>query len=222
MTTPGLILTAGLALVIAIATRPILSHLPEPLDDPDIADKRPYASLGSPGFLAAVFVIAVVASGLVAWIVPPTGWLAWAALIVPGVLAIAIDGATTWLPRVLTTAMALIAGVGIALWAILDADASIALRGLLGALAVGGFFYLFWRFTGGIGFGDVRLMAVVGAVAAARSAQTASWGVLIGTLLGAIWGVTTRLVRGPGPFPYGPALWSGPFVALAISALTRA
>ena len=118
--------------------------------------------------------------------------------------------------------MALIAGVGIALWAILDADASIALRGLLGALAVGGFFYLFWRFTGGIGFGDVRLMAVVGAVAAAHSAQTASWGVLIGTLLGAIWGVTTRLVRGPGPLPYGPALWSGPFVALAISALTQA
>ena len=45
MTTPGLILTAGLALVIAIATRPILGHLPEPLDDPDIADKRPYACL---------------------------------------------------------------------------------------------------------------------------------------------------------------------------------
>ena len=202
------------ALAVAAATPAVLRRLPEPRDDPDAAAKTPYAALSTPPFLLVVASLAL-ASGLAAFgATAPSAWLAWASLVGPGALAIAVDGATTWLPRVLTRTMAVVATAGIGVQALADADPSVAARAALGTVAVGGFFYLFWRVTGGIGFGDVRLMAVVGAVTAAHSVQLAVWGVLIGTLLGAAWGVVRRLLRGLGAFAYGPPLWLGPFVAL--------
>ena len=93
-------------------------------------------------------------------------------------------------------------------------------RAAIGAVAVGGFFYVLWRLTGGIGFGDVRLMVTVGAVTAAASASVAFNAVLLGSIVGAVWGIVRLRIKGPGPFPYGPALWSGPFLALALDAVS--
>ena len=94
-------------------------------------------------------------------------------------------------------------------------------RGLFGAAAVGGLFHLLWAWSrGGLGYGDVRLMAAVGAVTALEGAMFAGWSVFAGTLLGAIWGLVHTAIRGRGvPFPYGPALLAGPFVMLALRPL---
>jgi len=206
-----------LAAATTLATPTVLRRIPEPTDDPDAVAKTLYAALPTRRFLLAVAGLAWVA-GLAAFgTTAPAAWLAWASLVGPGALAIVVDGATTWLPRVLTRTMAVVATVGLSVWAMVEADPLVALRGVLGALAVGGFFYLLWRVVGGIGFGDVRLMAVVGAVTAAHSVQLAIWAVLAGTIAGAAWGLAQRLLRGPGAFAYGPALWLGPFLALWVA-----
>ncbi len=173
-------------------------------------------------WLRAPFLLVVAglawASGLVAFgVTAPAAWLAWASLAGPGALVIVVDGVTTWLPRVLTRTIAVVATVGLVTWATVEADPLVAVRGGLGALGVGGLFYLVWRVTGGIGFGDVRLMAVVGAVTAAHSVQLTIWAVLAGTIAGAAWGLARRILKGPGAFAYGPALWLGPFLALWVA-----
>ena len=94
-----------------------------------------------------------------------------------------------------------------------------ALIGFMLCVAVGGFFALFWRLTGGIGFSDVRLMACVGAITAAASIDLAIAATLAGTILGACWGLLRRVLGRSGQFAYGPALWAGPFLALLLAQL---
>lgn len=217
MTWVAVAVASVLAAVTTLATPTVLRRIPEPTDDPDAAAKTRYAALPTAPFLLVVAGLAW-ASGLVAFgVTAPAAWLAWASLAGPGALVIVVDGVTTWLPRVLTRTIAVVATVGLVTWATVEADPLVAVRGGLGALGVGGLFYLFWRVTGGIGFGDVRLMAVVGAVTAAHSVQLTIWAVLAGTIAGAAWGLARRILKGPGAFAYGPALWLGPFLALWVA-----
>ncbi len=74
-----------------------------------------------------------------------------------------------------------------------------------------------------IGYGDVRLAVPLGALAGTAGIDSwlAAW--LAGSLVGLIWGVAVRRRR-PAPgttsgFAYGPALWTGPYVALLWLAL---
>lgn len=219
MSWAGLIAAAVAALASGCLSPLYLRRAPEPTDDPDSATKTPYRALANPRFALLVGLLALVSGLTTVAFIPTAGWSAWSCLCCLGALAAAIDGATTWIPRGLTWAMGAVGASGIAAWAALAGDPWVAVRAVGGATAVGGFFYLFWRVTGGIGFADVRLMTVVGAVTAAHSVQTALWGVLCGTLLGALWGIAHRLLRGPGEFAYGPSLWAGPFIALALGTL---
>lgn len=211
---------AALALATGAASGPVLRRLPEPTGEPDADTKLPYASLPTRRFIVGLTAVSL-AVGLTAFITqPPSAWLAWAGLAGPGALAIAVDARTTWLPRALTHATAITGAAGIVLWGVLTADWWVGGRAAIGAVAVGGFFYVLWRLTGGIGFGDVRLMVTVGAVTAAASASVAFNAVLLGSIVGAVWGIVRLRIKGPGPFPYGPALWSGPFLALALDAVS--
>ena len=91
---------------------------------------------------------------------------------------------------------------------------------LVAAVAVGGgLFHLLWRWTGAFGYGDVRLAATIGAVTALDSVELVTTSLLLGTLVGAVWGVVHRLAGGRGAFPYGPGLLAGPFLALALTRL---
>ena len=109
------------------------------------------------------------------------------------------------------------ASAGLAWWA-----PQAWLTALLSGAAVATFFYLFWRFNPALGFGDVRLAGLVGAVAGQSGVFEAAVAVLAGTLLGACHGIahTVWASRHPGRpkhFPYGPALWAGPLVASTFS-----
>lgn len=229
-----LLIAVMVALAPAAATRPVLRWLgaPEPTPPtPDAAGAPPapdeaagdavdFGALAT-GRFAGIVGLLTLGAGLIAYgLLPPAAWLAWTALVAPGALAIAVDGATTWIPYALTLTMAVTAAVGVLLWALLAGNAWIVASAALGALLTGGFFHLFHRLTrGGIGYADVRLMAVAGAVCAPVSAQVGLWAPLMGTIIGAGWGVARLLWRGRGEFAYGPSLWAGPFVALLLDRL---
>lgn len=208
-----------LAAATALASPLVLRTLPEPIDDPDSATKTPYCELATLHFQAIVGAASLVTGLLAFGLLPVQHWLAWAALTSVGALAITVDAHTTWLPRGLTSTMAVMAALGVAFLAATTADPWVLARALGGAAATGGFFWLFWRLTGGIGFSDVRLVTVLGAVTASFSIELIVSAVFLGTLVGAIWGIAHWVRGGRGIFPYGPSLWVGPFVALTLRAL---
>lgn len=209
------ILAAALAGVTVLIYPVILRRLPLPPDEPGVA---PYADLISRRFGWQVGLWCLLALGISFALTPPRVWLAWAVLGTGGILLVVIDAHTRLLPLRLTQAVAIGAAAGVVMAALLAGSVegpSIALSAAGMALGAGGLFFLFWRLGQGVGFGDVRLAAIIGAVAGATSLQTATWALLLGSLVGVGWGLTSRVVRGhEGPFPYGPSLLSGAYLAL--------
>ncbi|WP_425309819.1 A24 family peptidase [Ammonicoccus fulvus] len=198
-----------------IATGPVLHLLPEPATT---EPKRPYRELATVGFAALVTACSMLALGVVAARLPAEAWPIWIALATVGVLLAAIDAMTTYLPYRLTVALWAfgLVGTGVSV-ALSDEPASLLMRIALGAIGAWVFFWLFWRLSrGSIGFGDVRLAPVLGGVTASVSGDLVLTGLLIGTLVGAAHGLLLRARGKGGPFPYGPALVIGSFVALAL------
>lgn len=209
----ALILAAALALVAPA----ILRRLPLPPDEPDV---RPYHEFGTRRFRCVVGVCSAAALALALGIADPWLWLAWLALGTGGVLLAVIDAHTGLLPLRLTRTTWLLAAAGVLIASLGVGEWSPVVGAVIGGSAAGGFFYLLWRLGRGLGFGDVRLVGLIGTVTGATSASLTAWSLLLGGLVGVAWGVATRVHRGAdGPFPYGPALVSGPFLALALSAL---
>lgn len=201
------------AVITAAAWVPILRWLPEP-DDGAAHAKVPYAALATwPHALIAGGWAAVSAYALTRG--PTTGLAAGLALATVGTILGLIDACTTWLPLRLTHVLWALTILGVAVTTA-RAGWPVGLRAVLAAALTGGFLYAFWWFFGGLGFGDVRLAPVLGAVAGAASWPHAAVALLAGTALGAAWGMV-RLVRlEPGPFPYGPSLIAGVWVAYAL------
>lgn len=199
------------------AAPPVLRALPEPTDAD--ATKVLYRALATRGFAVGVAALSVAALAVVAARVPASLSPLWVPLASVGVLLVAIDALSTWLPLPLTRALWVTTGAG-ALAAIALAEPAargpLIVRVLVGAAAVGGFFWLFWRLAGGLGFGDVRLAPILGAATAAISGEVLILGLLIGTGLGALHGGVRHIRRLAGPFPYGPPLILGSFVSLAV------
>lgn len=201
-----------LALGTAYAGRRLLARLPEPEDGAALG-KLPYAALGTPRFALAVGSCTLAALLTLCTRAPTALWPVWLPLASLGVLLACIDAATTWLPLRLTRplwALTVLGGAGTAL----IAGWQVGLRSLLGALLAFAFWWLVWRFVGGLGFGDVRLAPVLGAAAAAGGWDLLIWGMVLGTLAGALFGVLRSLRGRRGLFPYGPALLIGQFAAL--------
>ena len=196
----------AVALAAALLTAPVLRALPRGEGAPD------YAALATPRFAAAVGVVTLAAGLLVA--VCADHRLLWLPLVAVGVLQAGIDARTTWLP--LRLSQMLCVGTAAALAILALTDPSAALRGLAGAGLAGAGFWLIWR-LGGIGFGDVRLAPVLGAVTTAESWPQLLAALLLGTCIGAAHAALRLLGRRRGAFPYGPSLVLGTFSALLVT-----
>jgi len=211
---PAVVAAAGLltGVLTATAARPVLKRLQRTRraeDEPD------YAELGTATFTASCGSAAAGGAALAWGLLPPALLPAWTVLATVGVLLVAVDARTTWLPWRLTRvawvlmALALLAGL------LLGAPATVLLRAGVGAAAAGLLYLIAWAVTrGGFGFGDVRFAPLLGAAAAGHSWTLLGWSLVLGTVVGGVQGLF-RLVRGRrDPFPYGPAMLIGSYLAL--------
>lgn len=217
---PVLVALAAAALASAHAWF-IVPRLPEPVDhSPDDPAKPAYRELVTPRNLAWLMVLSLVC-GQVAWLVPPAQWPLW--IVYTGAVGtlVGIDALTTYLPRRLHYLCLAELALALALVGTLAGWDAVA-RAVGGGLAAGALFWLVWRFSRSFGFGDVRLVTLVGAIAATTSWTMWLQALLLGTIVGALWGIiaAVRAKSRDAVFPYGPALWLGPYLAVMVNALT--
>lgn len=199
----------------------IVALHPEPAaDEPDAGQKPRYADLARPVPIATTLLLIVACGWLVAGLPAPVrpAWLVWASA---GLVLVWVDARTTWLPLRASnfTAGALAAAIVIGP-AFAGVGWAPVVRAGLGAVITGGLFALFWWFSRALGFGDVRLAAMLGGLTALSSAQLWYLAILLGSLVAAGWGLVTSWWRRSHPsplgkaFPYGPGLWLGPWLGL--------
>lgn len=207
----------GAAGVVALVAAVVMGFAVPRVRVPD--DEAPdFATLVNPWSVSGVAVAAFLAAQVL-WILPPEMWWLWVPYLGIGSPLVYVDLRTTFLPSQLHyvgLASMAVGGVGLAV-----ADRGAALGAVVGAVAAFGLLYLTWYLSPGLGFGDVRLAALIGAVAGQAGVSSWTMSLLAGTALGAVHGVlhalwARRRAGRPKHFPYGPALWLGPIVATTI------
>lgn len=220
-------LLVALCGVVAGALAPwLLRRAPEPGLDPDEL-KIPYASLATRRVAIAVGLWAAGLATVSVLAVEPDRVGPWLVVAVVGALASVVDIATTWIPRRwlhlgwLLTALAVV-GTG---WSLGDWP-SVG-RSAIGVAIIGGVYAVVYIVAqlldrAVFGFADVRLGILAGMVAGWRSIPTATTAIVLGALVGAVWGVVWRLRRRGGvEYAYGPSIVLGPYLALVVGLLTQ-
>lgn len=239
----ALAVAALLAAATGVATGPVLRRLPVPAMtlgnapvpyDPEAAaagqDEAPdeeqppdYAALATHRFALACAALSLVAAFLAAALAPSPWLPLWSVWATAFAMLVMVDAATTWLPLRLTRMTWVTATVAVAIAAAIAlAGGPVSLADLgrvaLGAAASGAFYLLLWRVGHGLGFGDVRISPLIGALGATLS-WSGWWIALVaGPLLGAVWGLVRAATGRRDAFAYGPWMWLGPAVALVVHA----
>jgi leader peptidase (prepilin peptidase)/N-methyltransferase len=146
----------------------------------------------------------------------------WLLLAPVGVLLAVVDFRVQRLPDVLTLPLAAAALALLGLVALSPEHTGHWTNALLGALALGGgYFVLFLINPAGMGFGDVKLALGIGAVLGWYGWGTVLLGTFAGFLLGALYGGALIAARRAGrktAIPFGPFLIAGAYVGLLIGA----
>ncbi|MHA6509024.1 prepilin peptidase [Tessaracoccus sp. Y1736] len=203
---------AGVVAVVAAVVMAFAVPRVRVLDDDEAPD---FALLVTPSSVLGVSVAAFVAA-TVLWVLPTELWWLWVPYLGIGAPLAYIDLRTTFLPRQLHYVGVAAMVLGLVALAVLDIWAAVG--AVVGALAAFGLLYLAWHLSPGLGFGDVRLALLIGAVAGQGGVSMWTASLFFGTALGAVHAVghavwARRDSRRPAYFPYGPALWLGPIVA---------
>lgn len=180
-----------------------------------------FATLVTPRSTALV-VLTTLATAQVLASAPPWTWALLAPYLAFSAPLVAVDWATTWLPRRLQQVAAAALAPGVVFLGVTDGGALIWAG--VGAAVAFGFFLAAWRLSGQLGFGDVLLAATVGLVAGQAGPQQLGLALLLGSALGVVAGVVHSLRRArrpdlPAYFAYGPALWLGVPASYAVGAL---
>lgn len=228
----GSILVVAAGLLVGPGGSALLRRLPEPVppadaDDESRADylaKIRYRSLATPRFAVVTGVLAAAAAALAVATQPAAYWAVWLAFGTVALLLAAIDARTTWLPGPVMRLGWIVTAAAVV--GCLAADSNrvpMAITIGAGILIAGGGYLLIWRISGKRSFalGDVRLMPLVGAVAGTMGWSGLYWSLLLGSIVGAVIGIIRLVSRRPGPFPYGPALISGPYAAALLISVLR-
>ncbi|MCW7945620.1 hypothetical protein AAW14_26990 [Streptomyces hygroscopicus] len=146
----------------------------------------------------------------------------WLLLAPVGVLLTIVDFRVQRLPDVVTLPLAALALLLLAAAAALPGHAGDRVTALLGALVLGGaYFLLFLVNPHGMGFGDVKLALGLGAVLGWYGWPTVMLGTFAGFLFGGLYGLGLVLARRAGrrtAIPFGPFLIAGAFVGLLVGA----
>ncbi len=234
------VLGAAAGVVGGLAVPWVIRHLPEPEPVPEPVEgeeptpaqkvlleegpKEPYVVLsGRPGLALVAAAVSGVAGGLVG---AATG-LDWLLLLLlplapVGTLLAIVDLRTRLLPRVVVVPATLAAiGYGLAAWALTE-DPDPLVRGLIGLVAARVVFWLLWFVrSAGMGFGDVRLAALLGFVLAYLGWPEYAVGLYSGFLVFGLPGLVLALVRWDRSllrkaFPFGPFLLLGALLGILL------
>jgi leader peptidase (prepilin peptidase)/N-methyltransferase len=143
-----------------------------------------------------------------------------------GVALWMIDLDVKRLPDAIVLPSYLVAGVLLLLAAVLDQDWSALFRAVLGmAILLAFYFLLAFIYPAGMGFGDVKLAAVMGlylgwlgwsdSYPVAGPLRLVFYALMLGCVLGVLFGVAVQVAtRRRGAFPFGPALALGCYVVV--------
>ncbi|MFE6508479.1 prepilin peptidase [Nocardioides sp. NPDC057767] len=218
---PGavVLVSAAVAGLLALGMPALLRRLPEPVDDPPAVS---YATLAgwAPLLPVAVAVSAAVA-GLLAWQVDPSRLMVALAPLTPICVLLAyVDWRVQRLPKV---PILVATAVGLALlgaeW-LWTRDAATALGALAGLVIARSAFWLLWRLVPhAMGFGDVRLAALVGLVLGRLGWGQLAIGLWAGLAIFGLWGIGRAVARRSRtamrePLAYGPFMIWGMLVGV--------
>ncbi|MFC9478531.1 prepilin peptidase [Streptomyces griseus] len=194
-----------------------------PEGDTTAGTAAPEASPGyAPGVLAPlVTVVACVALAAATGARPELiGWLALAPV---AVLLAVVDRRVHRLPDPLTLPLAAAAVLLLGGAALLPGHAGSWTSGLLGGLALGGFYFLLFLINpNGMGFGDVKLALALGVALGWYGWTVLFLGGFAGFLFGAAYGLCLVLLRRAGRrtgIPFGPFMIAGALTGLLLGAL---
>lgn len=178
-------------------------------------------SLGPPAWLTAV--AGGLAGGLLAAALTATPELPlFLALTVLGVLLAAVDLACRRLPHQLVMPALWLAAALFAGLALVTGAWGAWIRAVLAAAVLGGVFLLLANLPGGgLGYGDVKLAALLGLFLGWLSWRAVLWGGLLPWLINGpvvLALLLTGRVRRRSALPFGPALLAGALLAVLVNA----
>lgn len=193
--------------------------LPEP-DEPD-DDKTPYAQLGqgiAPHYAVAGAMVGGALGAALGWEWALLFLLPLAAL---GVALAHIDFRTRLLPKrlVLPAYPALLAVIAVV--ALLDSSLDAAIRAAWGWLIASGLYWCLWKFTRGMGYGDVRMSGLLGLVLGYLGWDALLLGLYAGFVVGVLGWVVLRLIglTKDRQLPFGPFMLLGAALGIVLTAL---
>ena len=129
-----------------------------------------------------------------------------------------IDIDTKRLPDALTLPSYAVAAVLLGSAAVVDHHGDAALRALIGAAALGAFYFaLLFAYPAGMGFGDVKLAPVLGAYLGWISFGVLAVGAFLGFLYGGVVGIAAMALGKAGrksKLPFGPFMLGGALTAV--------
>lgn len=219
--------TAGVGLATGAALGLLVPALVARLPDPEPEDGEPPVSYQRLADVAGLGWRSAAAGGVCGALIGLTlGWsvllLVWLPLIPVGVALGYIDWRTRLLPRLLVlpaTAGVVLVVVGIV---VTTGDTDLGLRALAAMLAARALFWvMWWLHSAGMGFGDVRLAALLGGALGAVGWAEAAVGIYAGFLLFGLPLLVLALVRRDRrelrvARPYGPFMLAGALVGLIL------
>ena len=207
----------------------LVARIPEPEPVPEEEGhegeppKVPYAELAARrGLGVRSALVSALAAGLLGWATGLDWSLLWLVPLTPVAVALAfIDWHTRLLPKVVvipatTATLALVVVVGLAT----DARGPMV-RALVALVVVFVFYWLLWWFLprAGMGYGDVRLSALVGLVLGWVGGSATLLGVWFGMAFFGVPGLALAIVRRDWSlmrraYPFGPSMLVGALAGL--------
>lgn len=223
----GVLLGVVLCGLAGLLVPALIARVPEPRREPDQPGQpvRPtYAEVAlRPGLGSRCALAAAIAGGLVGQAVRFDWPLLYLVPLVPvGVALAVVDWRTHLLPTVVVWPTLGVVVVLAGLAAVLGDDLDAWVRALLGMVAVFAFFYaLWWVHPAGMGFGDVRLSAVLGFALGYLGWPELVIGIYGAFLAFSVPGLALAVVRRDRDllrvaFPFGPFLLVGALAGIVV------
>ena len=217
--------SAGVAAVSGLAVGPLIRSIPEPVVAPgSIRAKELYVDIGRlPNLtLWSVLVAALVGAIVGASLDRAAEVVVWLPLVPVGIALALIDLRTKLLPvRLVLPATAYVLAAAVVI-AMVDRDPDALIRGVIGLAVARSFFWLLWRiYPRGMGFGDVRLAALLGFVLAHAGWAEFGVGMYAGFPMLGVPGLLLALVKRDRAelkkaYPFGPAMVAGALLGLSV------